>query len=110
VAGLAAALAVVGRVEADDDETAAGELLGVHARTLLLDAAVRRADDEGRVRGGFVEAGGPVQVGGDLDAVPVAVAHGRTRHVVGQDEGVTIRLQGHEERFLPAELMAFGSH
>ena len=82
MARLAAAVAVERRVEAKRDEAAQGDVLGVDARALLLDAAVGRADDDRRVLPGLVELLGPVEVGGDRDPEPVLVRDRRPGDVL----------------------------
>ncbi len=93
----AAALAVVGGVEPDRDEAAAGELLRLHARALLLDAAVRRTDDDRGVGDRVVEVRRLIQVGRDLDAVAARLADRLASDFVGRDEGVSVGLQRHEK-------------
>jgi len=90
VARLAAAVAVERGVEGERDEAAQGHVLGVDAGTLLLDAAVGRADDDRRVLPGLVEPLGPVEVGGDRDPEPVLVRDRGPADVLVQIEDVVV--------------------
>lgn len=93
VSGLAAGLPVVGGVEREGDEAAPSQFARVDARALLLDAAVRWADDQRRVGDAAVQVDGGVEVGGDLDAVAVAVANRPALDAVGEGEGVSVGVQ-----------------
>ena len=86
IAGLAAALTGKGRVEGDGQKAAAGHFLGVKAGGLLFDGAEGPADGQGgqRARSPF----GPVEVGGQGDAVPVVERHLPVLHTAVLGEGL----------------------
>ena len=79
---LAAGLSHVARVEGQHHEATFRQLIGVDRGALLLDAAVGRAHDEGRVLLLPVHPLRRIEVAGDGQTVAVLVTHVLPRHIL----------------------------